>query len=229
MAARKISSAEKQATRTKMLNGIATAAFHFVGADTALIAAVRAAGKDWTKQKDVKDMFTRGYVAGRMFPGHVGEPTLAMLDGAAKVISAPGAGSTKPDRRTTEQERYYGGARVAWHALLKRAEVKTTESRGGANNTGKRSARTTKAGQEKAKQALANAGKPAEIVKGASATPKAAGPAEIVQFLQQQAAMLMAYTNKNAKHFGPELRKAVYDFHKAVKGAEVVEATKATT
>jgi hypothetical protein len=131
--------------------------------DVAAILAVKALAKK--NVEAAKAAAIAGYIAGRQ---NLGADTLTtdMLTKATALIKATGEKSTgkvKPGsfRRSAEQEKLYGAARVWWHRLAKDAGIARADKRGGARNV-----KTEKhtAGAEKA---------PATTLKiGKVATPK---------------------------------------------------------
>ncbi len=229
-------------SREAMLNDVAIGAFKVGNIKVEMLRILNqfkatkgknGAKLDWTKQEDVKQMFYRGFMASRMFPGHVGEPTFAMISEAANVLSTKGyvdpskstaKGGPADKRRTKEQERWYGNARQAWSDIISLAGLTASDGRGGANNqTGAKSTRAPQTSTVPASETPTPTGAKADPV-----APAVVGPVEAVAYFKTQAATMLAYTNKHAKVIGPQAREAVRQFHLVMKGLEVVEATKST-
>jgi hypothetical protein len=246
MAARKTNTAAASTvarSREALLNDVAVGAFNVGNIKVEMLRILNqfktvkgkdGAKLDWSKQEDVKQMFYRGYMAARMFPGHVGEPTFAMISSAAEVLNTKGyvdpskgtaKGGTADKRRTKEQERWYGNARQAWSDIINLAGLSASDARGGNNNQS--GAKATRAPQTATVPAAVEVDRDGEPV-ATPVAPAVVGPVEAVAYFKTQAATMLAYTNKHAKVIGPQAREAVRQFHLVMKGLEVVEATKCT-
>lgn len=132
-------------TNTNPLAALRTAIWQHVTITDHVVAALRAAGEE----TDALKMLVYGtYMARRMNPG-AKECTPAMVKKAELVLSYLGASSKgEGKKRTVEQERFYTGARQYMFALRKKADVGASDTRGGANNTGKRTPRTPTASDD---------------------------------------------------------------------------------
>lgn len=112
-------------------------------------------------------------------------------------------------RRNAKQEAAYASARQVWSRLLKKAAVTPKGKGAGNNNAAKKGQGATTDAAETVAPIVAAPDKPVAPV---AVTPDAAR-----EFMAQQAAMLLAYANKNAKVMPIELRNAVAAFVTATK------------
>lgn len=127
------------------------------------------------------------------------DPTADKVTKALAIMAQPGAGTTKPKRRTEAQEKAYASGRQYWARLLKDAGIATTETRGGANNKGK-----AKTGSNKPDTAPAGG--------TAIAIPAAVNKVEVHKFLQDMAALLITFANKNGKAMDVKSRNIINSF-----------------
>lgn len=200
-ASKKPTAAQRNANRNAMLANVTTTSFKVTLASTSAIAAVQAAGIDKAQQATTRTAFMIGALAGILHPT-AETLTDEMVTMAKAVLAAAGkdakALKSGQSRRTEAQERAYGLARYHWSRILNRAEVQSLEARGGA-----RKPRPATAKPATAKPATGTA-KPA--------LPIATGKADVADFYKSQAALMLAYTNKNAKVVPPAFASLLQDF-----------------
>ena len=187
------------------LADMAVAGFAYARAHASVTALIKVTGAT----KAARKQFIIGYMAARSNPA-AAELSPAMLSKATTAFNAKGKDSKGKvakgqARRTEEQERAYGAARKAWHLIVKAAGVEAADKRGGANNKGK-----ANAGKVPAK---APASGPVQVA------PKAKSGGEATAYVMQQAAMLLAFANKNAALLKGPMGEAVIAFHKAALAA----------
>ena len=190
-------------TQVETIASIAPAAFQYARSKANVITLVKAIGAHITGLKACQRSFNVGYIAYRLHPSAV-EVTPEMLQTATIVLDSAGKDAKKladgQTRRTVEQEKAYGAARTAWKVILREAETKPADARGG-----KRKARTpdTKASKPAMQSPL-------------QVTPRAKDSAEITAYLMTAAATHLAYMNKNAKPATLTQLEIVNAFHAAV-------------
>jgi hypothetical protein len=186
------------------IKSLAVAAFAFARNRKAVIALVQKTG--------ATDEARREFIVGHMahsLNGKAVTPSTTMLAKAGEVLDMAGHASKSKlkkgqGRRNATQEKAYGAARKAWHLIVKEAGVAPADNRGGANNKGKTKTGTNEAAPK------------APPVATPEAMPKASDRETAMAFLNQQAAMLLAYVNKGAKHVPMDFAMAVKAFHKAL-------------
>lgn len=126
MATRKIT----KTNRDTVLSAVTSNAFKLEAATNETLRAIRDAGE---ASKDTRKAFIVGFVAGTLARiSRTKMDEAAAIAAATKAIDAPGMSSTKPDRRTKEQETAYAAARKAWSRITAKAKVKPVDARGGA-------------------------------------------------------------------------------------------------
>lgn len=172
--------------------------------EAGLIAALRAAGPD---QKSVRDEAVHTRHAVTLYP--------AMdVDAAVAKVRAMYGDKKK---RTLAFNAALSAASSWYSRLLKKHDVKTTSKRGGARQT--MVAKSTPAIADKANQVATDgaaiAPAPAPIV-----PPTAINGIAVAAYMETQAAAMLGYINKNAKHVPGEYRAAVTAFVAAIKAAK---------
>lgn len=199
----------KAATAAALAAVRAASASCVISYDT-LRKALKAAGGE---QEILRAAVIEGALCGSLFAGDTSEDTLAKV---RKILSNVGHGATgKPKegqgRRTAAQETACASARQVWSRLLKKAKVASADKRGGA--AGAKAANAAKAAGKRAIE------QDAKIVSAPTApvAPVAVTAQVAREFVAQQAAMLLAYANKNAKVMPIELRNAIGAFVTATK------------
>lgn len=204
-ASKKPTAAQRNANRNAMLANVTTTSFKVTLASTSAIAAVQAAGIDKAQQATTRTAFMIGALAGILHP--TAETLTDEMVTMAKAVLAAAGNTAKTlksgqSRRTDAQERAYGLARYHWSRILNRAEVQSLEARGGARKPRPATAKpdATKPGATKP-----DAAKPA--------LPIATGKADVADFYRAQAAIMLAYTNKNAKVVPPAFASLLQDFN----------------
>lgn len=197
---KKPTAAQRNANRNAMLLNVTNTAARVAIASGAAIAAVQAAGIDKDQQATTRTAFMIGALAGILNPT-AEKLTEDMLATAKAVLAAAGkdakALKAGQSRRTEAQERAYGLARYHWSRILKLADVQSQEARGGA--------RKPRAAKAKPDVSKPDVSKPA--------LPIATGKADVADFYRSQAALLLAYTNKNAKVVPPAFASLLQDFN----------------
>jgi hypothetical protein len=196
------------------LASVAVAAFNEGLSRGQVIEAVRVAIGNSRSEKRFADVRAR-YIIGRMAAriNSNAEPKLRIA-GAEVAFNSVGATTAKvakgKRRRSPEEQAAYDAARVAWSSILKDAGIKSRDKRGGGSDKHKNKRGATHKVTKKAKGANDNR----------QVAPKLSDANKIAAFLQQQAAMLLAFNNKNAKHMTLEQRNAIADFHAAIMPAK---------
>jgi hypothetical protein len=192
---------------------VAPAAFKEGVARSVVIETVRAAIGNSRSEKRFAEVRAR-FIIGRMAARIQSNAADTLRIAAAEVAfnSAGATGTAKlakgKRRRTTEEQAAYDAARVAWSGILKDGGIKSLDKRGGgsASHKNKRGAtgkRTKKPGNDNAKPVA----------------PNLIEPSKIAAFLDQQAAMLLAFNNKNAGKMTLAERNAIEAFHASIKAA----------
>lgn len=159
------------------------------------LAALKSAGGN---QPKVREQVIATRMAVTLFPGS-NLPAVELVEKGREILARPGAKTTKPKRKTAAQEQAYAAARTYWSRLLKEAGIVTTDTRGGANNKGK-----PKTGANKPD---------AKPVGGTTvAIPAAVNKVEVHKFLQDMAALLVTFANKNGKAMDVRSRNLITSF-----------------
>lgn len=228
---------KSQAANKTALTAIAPAAFAEGVSRAAVIATLRVAGvrhidpKKASKatiahQKAIRLEYTVGAFAARLKSNLPDDQRIANARdlltsymGYLDPVALKKAGKDMPKlakgmkgRRTKEQEAALNATRVHLHALLKEMGVGTVSAQG-AHNRKPRPSTVPASEGETSKPA---APKASEL---RDATPKYKNGAEVHAHLEQQAAMLLAFINKNASVVIPSDSSAVQDFIAALKKA----------
>jgi hypothetical protein len=195
------------ATQRTALAGVAIAAFAAGVSEVDLIARVRAAGGN---QQSVRDEVIVGRIASgtRSLGSNLPDEQL-IADGRAILAMAGATASRLADgqsRRSPVQEKLYNAARQYWHQLLKRGELVSSDPRAGNSNAkGRKTSKTAKRAK------AANSNKPVN--------PVVRTPAKAIEHVTLQAAALLAFSNKNAKHLPQSFGQAIVGFHTAIMEA----------
>lgn len=186
--ARKAPAPRMSASVKAALPAVAPAALREGVARSAVVTAVRAAYSP-ASQGAVRDAYITGRIAaGLRRLGDNRDDAALLADGRAILEMAGKDAARVKDgqaRRSPEQERLYGAARVAWHSILREADVRSTGKNAG-NSNAKGNTRKRKAAPK-----AANSNRPA--------SPRVKTVEELHKYYSVQAAAMLSTANKNAK------------------------------
>lgn len=199
------------AQRKLLLGNVAASALNEGTARNVAIAAIKAAGGN-------DPLVRREYIAGRIGAGlrRLGSnlPDKELIASGYAIIDMAGKDAAKvadgQSRRSPEQERLYGAARVAWASVMRDAGIGANKAK---DTSKSRKARHGSNDNSKAKA------KPVNLRQALS--PKVADGPKAVAHVSMAAAALLSFSNRNAKVMPPALITAIQDFSNAVKGVKL--------
>jgi hypothetical protein len=194
-----------------VISSVALAGWNMASTKADAISAIQAAGG--MDQANVKAEFYAGYVAYRLAaPG-----TSISRDAIAAAVAVLAKANTNAKgadvaKRDETEERAYGAARSAWKSLLAKAQVKTTEARGG-NRAQRNEAVAGKATTERADKAAS----------AKAAVITVASPAGLLAALRQGASIAAATVDVNKRFANTAMREAVQAFNAALAKIDLGE------
>jgi hypothetical protein len=174
---------------------VSACGFRHARANAETVAAIKAAGGD---QPTVRMAFMAGWIAGCL--NATGAMTTAMADKARDVLVKKGT------LRTPAETAAYNAAKAQWSRLMKKAGVKTTETRGGKKTS---APRVTKANETKATVEAAPVETKAAPVARKATTPRIKTRDAATTWIAAWEAQGLAFINKNADHTDATLAKLI--------------------
>lgn len=213
MANKNVKAAALAATASLAL--VAPAAFNEGLSRAQVISVVQGAIGKSRSEKRFAEVRAR-YIIGRMAASIKSNAEPKLRIAAAEVAFNSAGADSKAKlakgkrRRTSEEQDAYNAARVAWSSVLKGAGIKSLDKRGGGsaahkNKRGATGKRVKKAANQNTK-----------------AAPTLMTRDKIAAFLDQQAAMLAAFNNKNVKRLTLAERNTIEAFALGIKQAHTV-------
>ena len=186
--------------RATVLGQLAKAVENSVKSRDAEIAAVRAAD---VLQDDTKMTVQTTRVAMSLRVKDSKLTAAKARKDAARILALPNANSKAPEKRTEAEDTIVNAARKYWSRLLAAADVKSTDSRAGNSNAKKSEPRPSMLDKDDV---------PADNAKPKPAAPAFATAAQYNAWLDGQAAMLIATTERAGKVASASRQKLIAKF-----------------